>query len=86
MPLHAVRRSNDPETDDANATDSSAHRVQKYHLPEHTSSAHAVYSPVHDEPVQDGNSRLNIAIRAVVAGPAVFTRSISQSCCRSLER
>ena len=61
MTLHSVIRTGRPGIDDVYATGSADQRVSKYSLPEHTSSAQAVYSVVHDEMLLDGNSRQNLA-------------------------
>ena len=61
MPLHNMTRIGDPATDDVYATESSDQRIPKYRMPEHASSAQAIYNLVHDELLLDGNSRQNLA-------------------------
>jgi glutamate decarboxylase len=61
MPLHKITRAGEPGAADVYATESADQRVPKYRLPEHTSSAQAIYNLVHDEMLLDGNSRQNLA-------------------------
>jgi hypothetical protein len=61
LPLHIVSEPGDQSVDDVYATLSSDQRVPKYRMPDHTSSAPAIYNLVHDELLLDGNSRQNLA-------------------------
>ncbi len=61
MPLHKIDASSQIGFQDVYTTDSSDQRLPKYRMPEHTSSAEAVYNLVHDELLLDGNSRQNLA-------------------------
>jgi glutamate decarboxylase len=61
MSLHIVSESSDVAIDDVYATLSSDQRVQKYRMPNYTSSSQVIYDLVHDELLLDGNSRQNIA-------------------------
>ena len=61
MPLHRITGSGESEIEDVYATESADQRVPKYRLPEHASSAQAIYNLVHDELLLDGNSRQNLA-------------------------
>src|ERR1700677_1154091 len=61
MPLHILSEPRDQAFEDVYATLSSDQRVPKYRIPDHTSSAQAIYGLVHDELLLDGNSRQNLA-------------------------